>query len=690
MAIINNLQKSKLFLDLAMKKNMLKIQKLHTRVDFDLTSINEEKRTIDVIWTTGARGKRYDWMREEYFYEELGTDSNNIRLDFLNSGRSPVLNNHNSYGSVADTNVGKVVAGSVVKDGNSWRATLTYDNDENSERVWGKIKRGFAPNVSVGYKIHKMERVEDVKEGDKTYRVLRATDWEPMEISNVPIGFDKGAHTRSEDEELYEVSYTERSEEITSRGNSENSNNTQDKNTMPEVQTAADPTPVDADKVRNDAIAAERKRTADILDAVRKAGLEDSFGMELVSKGSSIDEARAQIIEKFAAQDPNKGQGGVTITRDEDETHRRTLTDALILRANPDFDKTFGLSENETENRSRKSEAMKFRHMKLMDIAKDSLERRGENVRYLSPDEIFKRAITSSTSDFPVILDNTINRVLLANYNNAADTWRRFCSIGSVSDFRQAERLRLGSLSRLDKVLETGEFKNKAISDAEKEVIRAFEYGNIINLSRTAIINDSLDAFGRLPMMLGRAAARSIEVDVFAMFAENSGNGPTMVDGNPLFHSSHSNINTTGSALSVEGLDADRVKMAQQKEKDGNDFLDLRPSVLLVPIGLGGTARVIIGAEYDPDTANKLQRPNKVRGLVSDIVDSPRLSGTVRYLLASPSVEPVFEVAFLNGNQTPYMESMEGWKQSGIEWKIRLDYGVGAIGYRGIVRNAGA
>lgn len=676
-------------------ENTLKLTKLHTRVEFDLMSINEEKRTVDVIWTTGARGKRYDWRMEEYFYEELGLEPSNIRLEFLNSGRAPVLDNHERYGSVAMTNVGRVVAGSVRKDGNSWRATLEYDTDERSEAVWGKVKRGFAPNVSVGYKTHKMERVEDVVEGGKAVRVLRATDWEPSEISNVPIGFDKGAHTRA-DEDFFEVPVTElvRAEgtdssegadaaaNIVTRQEPDNQN-TKDTQ-MAENNTQAPV--VDADNVRAEATAAERKRTADILDAVRKAGLDESFGLELVNKGVSADQARAEIIEKFAARDPHKGQGSVTVTRDEQETHRRTLADALILRANPGFQ----LVENETENRSRSAEAGKYRHMKLIDMARHSLERAGERMGYdATPDEILNRAITGSTSDFPVILDNTINRVLLANYNNAADTWRRFCAIGSVSDFRQAERLRLGSLSRLDKVNELGEFKNKAISDAEKEVIRAFEYGNIINLSRKAIINDSLDAFGRLPAMLGRAAARSIEVDVYAMFAENSGNGPTMNDGQPLFHSTHANINTTGSALSVEGIDADRVVMAQQKDKDQNDFLDLRPAVLLVPIGLGGTARVINDAQYDPDTSNKLQRPNKVRGLFRDVVDTPRLSGTVRYLLADPSIEPVFEVAFLNGNQTPYMESMEGWKQSGIEWKIRLDYGVGAIGYRGIVRNAG-
>jgi hypothetical protein len=75
--------------------------------------------------------------------------------------------------------------------------------------------------------------------------------------------------------------------------------------------------------------------------------------------------------------------------------------------------------------------------------------------------------------------------------------------------------------------------------------------------------------------------------------------------------------------------------------------------------------------------------------MFSDIVGTPRLTGTTRYLFASPSEEPVLEVVFLDGNQSPYMESQMGWRVDGTEWKIRLDFGVGAVGYRGVVRNAG-
>lgn len=240
----------------------------------------------------------------------------------------------------------------------------------------------------------------------------------------------------------------------------------------------------------------------------------------------------------------------------------------------------------------------------------------------------------------------------------------------------------------LDTLNELGEFKNKTIPDGEKASITAGTKGNVINLSRQAIINDDLGAFIGLAANLGRAARRTIEADVYALLALNAGLGPLMADGNTLFHAAHNNIGT-GSAISVAGLDADRVKMASQTDVGGNDFLDLRPSVLLVPLGLGGQARQVVGAEYDDESSKNQRRPNIVRDLFDDIVDTPRMTGTRRYLFASAVDAPVIEVAFLDGNDMPYLESEAGFSVDGTRWKVRLDYGVGAIDYRGAVTNAG-
>jgi len=298
-------------------------------------------------------------------------------------------------------------------------------------------------------------------------------------------------------------------------------------------------------------------------------------------------------------------------------------------------------------------------------------------------------SFTQGTGDFTVLLENAMHKALQMAYAAAPDTWNRFCKAGSVSDFRAHGRYRVGSLGNLETVNELGEFRNKAIPDGEKGSVTASTKGNIINLSRQAIINDDLGAFIGLAAALGRAAKRTVEADVYALLALNSGLGPTMGDGLTLFHASHGNV-TTGAAITMAAIDLDRVAMASQTDVGGNDFLDLRPAALVVPLALGGTARSINEAQYDPDTANKLQKPNVVNGLFRDIIDTPRLSGTRRYLFADANEAPVIEVAFLDGNQEPFVEQQEGFTVDGTRYKVRLDYGVAAIDYRGAVTNAGA
>jgi len=402
----------------------------------------------------------------------------------------------------------------------------------------------------------------------------------------------------------------------------------------------------------------------------------------LADPALTVEQIQARLLTEVGKNatpaNPQNAGPRVETVEDEGDKRREAIVSALMVRAGTETDAKVRASMG----------ANPFRGAKLLDVARASLEHAGVKVSGMSQLEIVAAAFTQSTSDFPVLLENTMHKSLQTAYARAALTWNRFCATGSVSDFRAHNRYRVGSFGSLDAKNELGEFVNKSIPDGEKSSITAGTKGNIINLSREAIINDDLGAFVGLAASLGRAAARTVEVDVYALLALNSGNGPTMADGKALFHADHGNL-TTSAAISMAAIDLDRVAMASQKDVSGNDYLDLRPAVLLVPIGLGGTARTINDAQYDPDTANKLQKPNMVRGLFRDVVDTPRLTGNRRYLFADPSEAPVLEVAFLDGVQEPFLEQQDGFDVDGSRWKVRLDYGIAAIDYRGAVSNAG-
>lgn len=449
---------------------------------------------------------------------------------------------------------------------------------------------------------------------------------------------------------------------------------------QPAAPEAKQPTAAEilaADKARRAAVRAE------FAIASKIAGF-SAAAMEPLMRECEDDEsctaelAGKRILAALARDAQPVGATHVETVEDEADKRRDSVVASLLVRA--------GVADARTRDAARASQ---YRGAKLLDLARASLERAGVKHGHMDQMQIVAAAFTQGTGDFPVLLENAMHKALQQAYATAPDTWSRFCKTGSVSDFRAHGRYRTGSLGNLDTVNELGEFQNKTIPDGEKGSITIGTRGNIINLSRQAIINDDLGSFIGLAAMLGRAGRRTIEAAVYALLAENAGLGPVMGDGKTLFHADHDNIGT-GSVLTMSGLDADRVLMASQTDVGGNDFLDLRPAVLLVPISLGGTARSINEAQYDPDTANKLQKPNVVNGLFRDIVDTPRLTGARRYLFADPSEAPVIEVAFLDGNQEPYVEQQAGFTVDGTQYKVRLDFGVAAIDFRGAVTNEGA
>ena len=117
----------------------------------------------------------------------------------------------------------------------------------------------------------------------------------------------------------------------------------------------------------------------------------------------------------------------------------------------------------------------------------------------------------------------------------------------------------------------------------------------------------------------------------------------------------------------------------------------MRPAVWLGPVGLEAQAKLFNEAQYEPNTSKNALTPNISLGLFTDIVGTPRLSGTRYYALTNPNESAAaIEVAFLDGIDTPYIEQQDAFDTDGARFKVRLDYGVAAHDWRGIATNAGA
>jgi hypothetical protein len=161
-------------------------------------------------------------------------------------------------------------------------------------------------------------------------------------------------------------------------------------------------------------------------------------------------------------------------------------------------------------------------------------------------------------------------------------------------------------------------------------------------------------------------------------------------DGKALFHADHNNLGAPG-VLSISTLTEARTKMRRQKgmRQDPGVFLNLSPSVLLIPPELETAARQLLFSTADIGQANPAVI-NPFHGSLEIVVESALTDPRAWYLIAPASAIDTVEVAFLDGVQNPVIEQQQGWNVDGIEYKVRLDFGVKAWDYRGIFKNAGA
>lgn len=153
-------------------------------------SLDEKQRTFDVLWTAGAEVPRMDWWTGQRYIEVLEVSEKAIRLDRLQSGRAPVLDSHSRWS--LDNVMGVVEKGSVRIEKGQGHAKVRLSARDDISGIVSDIRDGIIANISPGYVTHAYR--EEMKE-NQLYRI--ATDWEPMEISFVPVGADPDAGRRA-------------------------------------------------------------------------------------------------------------------------------------------------------------------------------------------------------------------------------------------------------------------------------------------------------------------------------------------------------------------------------------------------------------------------------------------------------------------------------------------------------------
>ena len=668
-------------------EHRIRMPKHFADVQVRVDTLDDTERTIEVIWSTGVKVKRYSYS-EGYYMEELVLDPDAIRMERFDTGMS-LLDSHDGWSM--DGRLGTVVPGSVRFEGGKAYAVLRLSKKQRADDLLQDLRDGHPFQVSVGYRIHKYEKTEG---GDGELPTLRAIDWEPMELSAVPIPADAGAHSRSEDGEKFDClvirheteaagaaiisEETEMSNEQEAAPGAEESVVPAETRTEPGAGSNPAITPGNGvDRAATDeAVRAESNRCSEIHQIGSTHDLPDEMVRAAISNRTPLDGPkgfRSQVMDYIAGQQEGaptfpvaaKPRGG----QDEVETRRTAVANAMVHRFNSDM---VELTDA----------AREWRNISLLEVQRELMRAAGENPRGKSDTEIAERAF-HSTSDFPIILGDVVRTTLLSGYNAFANTFQMIAKRNTVTNFKEIRSVRLGENPELVKVDEHGEFPRGTMVEGS-ESYKICTYGRIIGMTRQGLINDDLNAFAEIPHRWGRQIAK-LEGDVaWDPVIKNV----KLSSGTALFHNNHGNLGT-GAALDIAGLKAGRRAFRKMKDIDGNR-IDLAPSYLFVPTDLEVEAQQLLRSTVAATKTDDVV-PEAIRSLTP--VSEYRLdavSANCWFLFGNPGdLDGGLEYAYLAGNETPYLDQQMGFNTDGVEFKVRHDFGAGLTDFRFAYKNPG-
>ena len=293
-----------------------------------------------------------------------------------------------------------------------------------------------------------------------------------------------------------------------------------------------------------------------------------------------------------------------------------------------------------------------------------------------------------STIDIGGILSNVANKFLLEGFFSVERTWRNICATRNVSDFKTVTSYRLVGKDQYEQVAPGGELKHGTL-DEEAYTNKADTYGLMLSIDRRDIINDDLGAITTVPRKLGRGSGLKIN-DVFWTAFLNNGN---------FFKAANNNYLTgADTVLSIDGLTKAEVAFMDQVDSDGKP-IGIMPAILLVPTALSAIGSQLYKSMELRDTTSSTKYPvanphqGKFRVEVSRYLSNSVYAGNSSkawYLLAEPGDLPVIEVAFLNGQESPTIETADAdFSVLGIQMRGYHDFGVALQDPRGGVKSKG-
>lgn len=663
-------------------------------------TLDIEDRSVEVVVATEEPVEVFDYNRWEIVPEILLMSG----VQLPKSRQVPLLDSHqrqdtsNVLGSVRE----------LKKKDSELIGRAFFSEVEEAQGPWTKIREGHITDISVGYRL--IGEPVWIPEGEKatvagrefTGPVSVVTKWRIKEGSIVPIGADANATVREDinhklsqtslDLKIKEENKVDPKLRAILEGKGLPVDATEEEawafmerleSKEPDSDGGNNQEEIDIDKMRSELEGDMLKRFEEILLTCQEYDIMDEFRgfiqektslKDVYKRAAKVAAERAKDAEEVGFRKP------VEILADERDKFRDVATDSVLLRCDSAYHPEKPIDGADA-----------FRGYTLKELAREALRVAGKSP-HGDAMQMVGRAL--ETTDLPLILANVAHKALFAGFDTAPETWQVWCATGAVTDFKTHYSVRASETDDLEEVPEHGEYRYGEITEAQ-ELYSIVTYGKLFAITRQTIINDDLGALTNIPAKHGQAVARQIGDVAYAVLTGNAAMG----DGTALFHADHANFVDAGSGAvpGVATIAAGILAMGIQKDLKGLRRLNIRPEYFISPKTLEGATEVFFRSERFVDTDTiatdsslAATRVNPYSGGYFTRVYEPRLDDddVAAWYLAGPRGQTV-TVFFLNGVQTPYLETKQGWSVDGIEYKVRIDVGAKAMDWKALYFNDG-
>lgn len=548
----------------------------------------------------------------------------------------------------------------------------------DDQRAAFKVANGYVRGISPGY-TRDVVRIEVPEDG---LPILHVDKWTVIELSAAPIQEDAGAATRNLEVSMSTTAGTDtRPDPVMEASEARAATPTENVVPVPGATTATAPSDgaraPDATMLRQEGARAERERIEQIRIACRALRLPDDVAEQHIRSGADIHAVRAALIAAKAAEGDRMHTDviqRVRVTRDGGDTLREAVTEGVSARAGGYAPAT------ELGRRFAARTLLETARIYLRDAYQVPSEDLDEDA--LIHAAFGGRALPGAVgpSDLPNLLVEAGQRNLARGYGAEPRDFEALVRFEQVRDFRPVADLQFAALGGLEKLPVGGNPEIGTFTEA-KETYRVWPWGRGWRVTRTALINDDLGAFGRLPIEAGKIIRRA-ELDEF-WSAFQSGK---LADNKTVFHADHKNVTASGGGVpSVDQIAAGVTLMAAQTDLSGS-LLNLTPDILIVPKVLWAKGAQLTGRIS----------PVAVGDVVPQIIGGLELISQGRLDLTSPKMwylackaYPCFVFATLRSAPEPRYRTEWDFDSEGLKVVINYDFGVYPVDYRGVYRNKG-